>query len=588
MRQKAAPTADPAFTGRTDRRSRRGTWSLIAVGFSILLLLLVTIAVGMQSFVVTRGFQAGTAAVTAREQMADLRRLQLAVSETARLRLVASTAGSTPSHQQFNESLERLTKSAEESSLAPAGITTLLQVAAATPDPNSATLGPVLDSLRQTLADQAVALEGQQAHAAELWSSWQRRAFHLVFLTNNLTMLLLITGGGLLLLYAGWHLDARQKLQEARQAVLKAERDRASFVAAAGHDLRQPLQAISLFVTTLVHRVDDPESKSLLAKITQSAASMRRMINGLLDVAKLDAGLVSADQMDQPLADLFAGLQEEFERQAESKGLVLVVEPTDAVVHTDPLLLESILRNLLANAINYTNHGHVSMSARLSGRRTVITVRDTGPGISSDEIDLIFRDFYRVGGAGGGGLGLGLGIVQRMAKLIYAQVAVESTLGLGTRFTVAVGSGASLSPPEPAPASALPERHEGRSGLKRVLLVDDNDPLRMALATHLSAWAVDVTQAGSLRAACDLARESSVPWDLAIVDYDLGMGRTGLELLRELDQIDGRRIPGLVITGSGDPDVHRTLTRSGYEWLQKPFEVEVLREMIMRLTTAPV
>ena len=439
-----------------ERRSRRGTWSLVAVGFSVLLLLLVTVAIGVQSYIVSRGFRSGQEASSLQRQMLGLRNLQLTLSQVERAASKAQASGKPEDFAAYREELGRLVVIAGQTSLSMPGVSAAMQLQAESHTGSLTEMTPATGQFGEALDRQFNGLAAQLTNAAEEASKWQKRSFHLIFLTNNLAMLLLITGGGLLLLYAGWHLDARQKLVEARQAVLKAERDRASFVAAAGHDLRQPLQAISLFLTTLSHRTEDAETKSLLIKIGQAATSMRRMINGLLDVAKLDAGLVSADQMDQPLGDMFASLREEFERQAEAKGLVLVIEPSDAVVHTDPLLLESMLRNLLANAINYTHQGHVSLSARPNGRRIVITVRDTGPGIAADELDLIFRDFYRVGGSGGGGLGLGLGIVQRMAKLIYAQVAVDSTVGLGTRFTVAVSSGVPMQPAAPMLAPPAP------------------------------------------------------------------------------------------------------------------------------------
>lgn len=577
-----------------DRRSRRGTWSLIAVGFSILLLVLVTIAVGVQSFAVTRGFAAGREAMEVNHKLLELRRLQVALDMVEQARLQAVASGRDDDLQTFRSNLARLVVIAGQTTVSLPSVTASLALQADARTGTPGTIVPVTDQLAQSLDVQFSKLSARLGEVDANWATWQKRGFHLIFLTTNLTMLLLITGGGLLLLYAGWHIDSRQKLQEARQAVLKAERDRASFVAAAGHDLRQPLQAISLFVTSLNQRVVDEDTKALVGKIAQSSYAMRRMINGLLDVAKLDAGLVSADQIDLPLNETFLALTAEFDSQAQAKGLTLVIEPTDAVVHTDPLLLESILRNLLANAINYTSHGQVGMSARTSGRRVLITVRDTGPGIAADEVDLVFRDFYRVSGSAGGGLGLGLGIVQRLSKLIYAQIAVDSTVGLGTRFTVAVSAGVigSAMPIQQAPALALPPpnhappRQPAAGDAKpagTILLVDDDETLRGALAAQLAAWGMPVTAAGTLDAACQAVRKLPQPLDLAIVDYDLGHGQTGLDLLQRLSTQEGRRVSGMVITGSSDTDVHRALKNSGYPFLQKPFEPETLRDTIQRM-----
>jgi signal transduction histidine kinase/ActR/RegA family two-component response regulator len=562
-------TSDIAVV-QAEQRSRRGTWSLVAVGFSVLLLLMMTASVGLQAFAVSRGFRSAEATDALSQDVIRVQRAEILLGKMAAL------AASDPAPQA---ELHRL--SLQLGTMASVGslsddMKPALAHLAMSDDVQSTRLD--IARVQEMLGRHLQSLEAQAPEAGDQWSHWRKRALRLVFLTNNLAMLLLITGGGLLLLYAGWHLDSRQKLLEARRAVLKAERDRASFVAAAGHDLRQPLQAMSLFITTLSHGSADPVVKALTDKIAASAASMRRMINGLLDVAKLDAGLVSADVVDQALDDLLTGLREEFERRAEAKQISLVIEQTGAVVHTDPLLLESILRNLLANAITYTAEGEVRVSVRSSGRMTTVTVRDTGPGIAAEQIALIFKDFYRIGGSAGGGLGLGLGIVQRLARLIHARVTVESTPGVGTSFTVEVASG-SQEGAKPALISLVPAAElagEGFAAAVRVLLVDDNDVLRKAMVEQLAGLGADVTQVCSATEALEAMRHATAPIDVVLADYDLGGGMTGLDLLLALnDRIDEEQ-PGLIITGSDDPAVVRALDESDFEWLQKPIDIAVL------------
>ena len=569
-----------------EQRSRRGTWSLVAVGFSVLLLLLVTVSVGIEGYAVSREFQAALASDAVSAEVVSTQNAELALSRVETARLTAAQSGDPADLARLHSLVEQfasLTGGAWLATVDPEPAISRLRMLVA--GPGLAAPIPEVDALQRSIARRLQTINAEAGPLQEDWAHWRKRAFRLVFLTNNLAMLLLITGGGLLLLYAGWHIDSRQKLLEARRSVLKAERDRASFVAAAGHDLRQPLQAMSLFITTLSHGSNDPAVKALADKIAASAASMRRMINGLLDVAKLDAGLVSADQVDQALDDLLAGLGEEFERQAEAKGIALVIESTNVVVHTDPLLLESIVRNLLANAINYTTQGVVHVSVSVAGRMAKITVRDTGPGIAAEQISLIFKDFYRIGGSGGGGLGLGLGIVQRLAKLIHARITVESALGSGTSFIVEVAMGVNqpttmpLQMPDQMP---LPIVNDTFATPVRLLLVDDNEPLRHAMAQHLTALGAGVTQAQDVRHAGQVLRNLATPIDVAVADYDLGPGKTGLELLLMLNDRIGEEVPGVIITGSEDPDVIRALDDSDFEWFQKPIDIAVLWDAIIR------
>jgi CheY-like chemotaxis protein len=214
-----------------------------------------------------------------------------------------------------------------------------------------------------------------------------------------------------------------------------------------------------------------------------------------------------------------------------------------------------------------------------------ITVRDTGPGIAAEQISLIFKDFYRIGGSGGGGLGLGLGIVQRLAKLIHARITVESALGSGTSFIVEVAMGVNqpttmpLQMPDQMP---LPIVNDTFATPVRLLLVDDNEPLRHAMAQHLTALGAEVTQAQDVRHAGQVLRNLSTPIDVAVADYDLGPGKTGLELLLMLNDRIGEEVPGVIITGSEDPDVIRALDDSDFEWFQKPIDIAVLWDAIIR------
>ena len=401
---------------------------------------------------------------------------------------------------------------------------------------------------------------------------------------------LLVAASGLSLAYAGRRWDGERSLSEARQAVLSAERDRARFLASAGHDMRQPLQAMNLFLSTLAQRVEDTQSSELIAKVRTAARSMDRMLTGLLDVAKLDAGIVATDRVDVALARLIDGFRGEFERLAEANGLRFTVARTSVVVRTDPVLLESILRNLLSNAVKYTVAGGVTLSCQVSGHVAIISVQDTGPGIPEDEVASIFDDFYRVAGTAtrssgvGAGLGLGLGIVRRMAKLIGAPVGVVSTVGVGTTFTVEVALGAELEHTAPVSISHRMPRDAVMLAGRRIMMVEDDAPSREALGAVLRGWRMQVIAvAGSMEACQQFERGARPDIEIAVVDYHLGAGLTGPLLLDHLAATYALAIPAIVMTGSDDPEVLRDIEDSGYPLLRKPLDTVALQELMLEM-----
>ncbi|MBY0432061.1 MAG: HAMP domain-containing histidine kinase, partial [Rhodospirillales bacterium] len=229
--------------------------------------------------------------------------------------------------------------------------------------------------------------------------------------------------------------------EEAEAEVERANEAKAKFLAAASHDLRQPMQAIRLFLEALALRLVDHPQRSLVFKAMEALEGGESLLHGLLDYSILQAGTVTADIRPFQVATVLSRLSAECERHAESKGLALRILPCDAVVCSDPVLLQRILRNLIWNSIRYTDSGAVLVGCRRRGAHIRIDVIDTGSGIPSDKLNRIFEEFYQVANRGRNsseGLGLGLSIVDKMAKLLNHPLSVCSVEGKGSTFSVMV------------------------------------------------------------------------------------------------------------------------------------------------------
>ena len=410
--------------------------------------------------------------------------------------------------------------------------------------------------------------------------SWQSTTYKMLLATSNLVAFMLILAIALAILYTNGEASAMRRIDRARRAVLQTERRHAGFLAAAGHDLRQPLQALRLFLSVLLQRQLDAESRAIGVKIDAAAGSMQRMIGSLVDIAKLDAGLVAADRRDVPLADLFRSFAEEFDQLAHGSGLTFSVEQTDAVVHTDPDLLERILRNLISNAIKYTRKGGVVVRVRYLQRRVTIAVHDTGLGIRAERLDNVFDDFFRVEPSSSDGLGLGLGIVRRLSTLLDAPVSVNSTFGTGSVFSVNVPLSAREALPRSLPGPASPAANMPRM---TALVVDDNEAVRNALGSQLMQWDMQVVEAADYGEARMLATgPEAASINLIITDYDLGDG-TGLQLLQELERSTGQRPCALIITGTSCEAAWQQLRHCDYVCLQKPIDPRRLEQEVSRL-----
>lgn len=369
-----------------------------------------------------------------------------------------------------------------------------------------------------------------------------------------------------------------ERLRFEKEAADRASSAKTDLLAATSHDLRQPLHAVALLAEALAGQLDAEDEQALVERIGSSTQDLDEMLTSLLDRSKLDAGAVRPDVRSIGLSALFEQLEHDFAGEASAKALRLRVVPTALAVHSDRVLLLRILRNLLSNAIRYTEQGAVLLAARRRGEDVVVEVRDSGPGIPAERHDDVFEAFRQLPGGSAAGLGLGLSIVRSQARLLGHEVRLRSAPGRGSTFTLRLPR-ASVAPPptaepEPREASDL----EGR----RVLVVDDDPRVRAATLALLGQWGCEALGAASGAEACGLGAESGWVPDFAVVDHHLGGTERGADVVARLAAELGRTIPAAIVSAETDPEVLRALGALGLPVLRKPVRPAELRALIAR------
>jgi CheY-like chemotaxis protein len=323
----------------------------------------------------------------------------------------------------------------------------------------------------------------------------------------------------------------------------------------------------------------NPKAVETASMMKQALGGLNGLLTAILDISRLDAGVVEASVEDVDLGALLARLAGEYEAKAEDKGLVLRVAPRNLHALTDPTLLERALRNLIENALRYTPSGGVLIGLRRRGRRVRIDVIDTGIGVPPEKRSEIFDEFIQLNNPGrdlGKGLGLGLAIVARLADLMDARVEVNSFDGRGSRFSL------SLPCIEAAPSAiADPAHFEDPSG--RILIVEDNVILRHGLENIARQWGCKTYCAASGEEAVDLAAEHHWRIDAIVTDYRLGAGLNGVDAAKEIARRSGRNFPTLVLTGDTATHNIADIAASGFELLHKPVSAEDLRRKLVQL-----
>lgn len=370
--------------------------------------------------------------------------------------------------------------------------------------------------------------------------------------------------------------------ERARDQAEAASRAKSRFLAAASHDLRQPMHALSLFAATLVERLRYPEVRAIADQMQASIIALTSLFDSLLDISKLDAGAVQPRVVSFRLQDLLDNVRRDFTGKAVHKGIRLQVAQSSLVVRSDPLLLERIVRNLAANAVNYTNQGGVVIGARRRGKLVRIEVWDSGPGIPEEEQQRVFEEFYQIANPErdrSKGLGLGLAIVKRLAELLHHPIDVRSKPGRGACFAVTVPRGV-LRQKEATETTASAPEFLRASGERLVVLIEDERIIREATQTLLSDWGCKVIASATAEEA--VARLTSLDRtpDLVIADYRLAGGKTGIEAIHYIQQAVGVAVPAVLITGDAAADHLKQAREHGYPVLHKPVPPAKLRALV--------
>lgn len=368
---------------------------------------------------------------------------------------------------------------------------------------------------------------------------------------------------------------------QARQIAEDANVAKSRFLAAASHDLRQPLHAMNLFVQTLEESELPDAERATLNNVRRSVDALEELFNALLDVSKLDAGVVPVDLATVPLLPIVERVVSEYRPMAQNKKLGLRIHGAQEFVHTDPMLLERILRNLVSNAVRHTPRGAVLIGWRRRGESLRLEVWDTGPGIPADQHQTIFREFTQLGNPERDrrkGLGLGLAIVERLGKLLRYPIELRSRLNRGSVFAVYVPRGDARNY---RPASTN-RPNLGALDLtdKFVLVVDDEIAVREGMHALLNKWGCEVLSAGSsAEMQPQLHSASRVP-DLIISDYRLRNEENGIDVIEQIREEFNTDIPAFLITGDTGPERLREAEASGLPILHKPLKPARLRTLM--------
>jgi PAS domain S-box-containing protein len=375
-------------------------------------------------------------------------------------------------------------------------------------------------------------------------------------------------------------ISQRKQAEEALTSAMKeaetANLAKTRFLAAVSHDLRQPMQAISLFVDALSQMTEDEKACNVLENIRLCLLNGNELLDDLVDISRLDAGVVIPKLRDLAIADIFESLERSFSTVASERGLQLTFVPTSQFCTSDPVILTRILQNLISNAIRYTPEGRVLVGCRRRGERISIQVWDTGIGITTEHMNQIFEEFYQIHNPQRDrrqGVGLGLAIVKRQAKLLGAEIEARSWPNRGSSFGVVL--------PQAAPdreTMALSEAEFVEPDLAGVCLVAiDDEPQQLhALSSFLALKGIDVVSGESESAAIAEIDKSGCKPQVIVADYRLKGDLTGADAINRIRDYLGSPVPGIIITGDTEPQRIAEAEASGFRLLHKPVQSDSL------------
>jgi len=371
-----------------------------------------------------------------------------------------------------------------------------------------------------------------------------------------------------------------QALQSAKEDAERANAAKSRFLAAASHDLRQPLQALGLLVEAQGHETEPEEHRSIVDAMRHAVSSMGSMLNALLDISQLDAGAIQPDVRDFDVGRFLEEMARFAAPLAEAKGLDFRLVPSHATVRSDPALLGRIVENLLSNAVRYTAAGRVLLGCRRRGNKLRIEVWDSGIGIADEHVGRIFEEYYQLGNPArdrAKGLGLGLAIVERTARILNHKVEVRSHPDKGSLFAIEVAVGTPAA--KDAIRSESPSEHGSIAG-HRVMVVEDDTLVMEWTMRLLRSWGLEIETARDSTSALQLIKEASFVPRIIIADYRLPGGTNGLELVAMARAASGQHTPAVITTGDTSPELSRACAEADCALLHKPVAPAKLRSLL--------
>ncbi len=384
--------------------------------------------------------------------------------------------------------------------------------------------------------------------------------------------------------------DAQSELSKTVTELRSGQREQKakdSFIATASHDLRQPLHALGLFLGSLEGHVHTEKGRSTLKDAVQCSDNLGSLFNSMLDLSRLDAGIVTVEKNHFRLTPLLQELEQEFLVKAHEKSIELKLNLSDCTVYTDSILLSRVIRNIVENALLHSGAETITISCSMKGARQQIEIEDNGHGIAKMEQEKIFNEYYQINSKPDGntkGLGLGLSIVKRLSDLMGIDIAMQSDSQSYTRFTMGIESGdvdKIINPAvETLSSTDTPAEHVV------VAIIDDDKKICTAMGSMLSNFDIDVVTAMSANEMIDNIVESNKYPNLVVADYQLQKGQTGDQAILQLKRALNLDIPALIVTGDTSPAQVAAANESGYDVLHKPVQPALLLSKIASLVAA--
>ena len=380
------------------------------------------------------------------------------------------------------------------------------------------------------------------------------------------------------------NIDLVAQLRKQKNEADQTNIAKSKFLAAASHDLRQPLHALTLFTSVLDESIQYPKVRKVVDQIKSSVEALKNLFNALLDISRLDSGVMQVEKSDFLLQPLLEKLANDFNPQAHEKGLSIHWPICPYATHTDQNLLEQILRNYISNAIRYTDSGEIKTTCAVNESKITISVIDTGRGIAEEEQRIIFEEFHQLNNPErdrGKGLGLGLAIVQRTSNLLGHSIGVESQPGMGSTFSISVDQATMTETANVTTAKVEADIEPAHKPL--VIVIDDEASVREGTQSLLELWNYAVIAAADQNEVIDRLRQQDRIPDGIIADFRLRENHTGIEAIRAIRAIHAeyhRDIPALIVTGDIAPERLREVTDSGFQMLHKPVAPAKLRAFL--------